>query len=186
MEKVSARQPWPSVGDPRDLTLRAEIRRHQFRQDTLIEILHQAQALFGCLSEPVLTLIARELKLPLSRVFGVATFYHLFSLQPAAIHTCTVCLGSACYVEGGEAILQRWQQHLGIPCGTRTPDGQIALTTVYCIGACGIAPAVVLDEQVIGRETPASADQHLREWLASLDTQSAPLPVGSPSLEPLS
>lgn len=140
------------------------MKRNQYRQDALIEVLHKAQESYGFLEEDVLKYIARALKLPLSRVYGVATFYHLFSLKPSGAHTCVVCLGTACYVKGSGQVLEALEKKVGIHQGETTPDGQISLMTVRCIGACGIAPAVVYDGSVSGRQTPEAVIEKIKDW----------------------
>ena len=133
------------------------MKRHQYRADALIEVLHVAQELFGCLEEEVLTHVAHGLKLPLSKVYGVATFYHLFSLKPSGAHSCVVCMGTACYVKGSGQILDGLKAELGIEVGETTADGQVSLMSARCLGACGIAPAIVLDGTVLGKLEPAEA-----------------------------
>jgi bidirectional [NiFe] hydrogenase diaphorase subunit len=105
----------------------------------------------------VLTHVAHGLKLPLSKVYGVATFYHLFSLKPSGAHSCVVCMGTACYVKGSGQILDGLRTELGIEAGETTADGQVSLTVARCLGACGIAPAIVLDGAVLGKLEPAAA-----------------------------
>jgi bidirectional [NiFe] hydrogenase diaphorase subunit len=95
-------------------------------------------------------------------VYGVATFYHLFSLKPNGAHTCVVCLGTACYVKGGNQILEALEQELGIQVGQTTEDGKVSLMAARCLGACGIAPAVVMDGAVSGKQTADSALDKLR------------------------
>lgn len=153
-----------SSGDKRFKTLDITMKRSQFRQDALIEVLHKAQEIFGYLEEDVLIYVARGLKLPLSRVFGVATFYHLFSLKPSGAHTCVVCLGTACYVKGSGDVLTALEKETGIHQGETTADGQVSLMTARCIGACGIAPAVVFDGKVAGQVQPEAALERLKEW----------------------
>ncbi|NWG20340.1 MAG: bidirectional hydrogenase complex protein HoxE [Chloroflexi bacterium] len=145
--------PHPS-GDNRFRLLEAAMKKHQYRPDALIEVLHRAQELFGYLSTDLLLYIAHSLHLPPSRVYGVATFYHFFSMAPKGQHSCVVCLGTACYVRGSAAILAAAERHLGIKAGTTTPDGHISLETARCLGACGIAPTVVVDGTVTGHQTP--------------------------------
>ncbi|MCU0491193.1 MAG: bidirectional hydrogenase complex protein HoxE [Chloroflexaceae bacterium] len=140
-------------GDNRYKILEATMRRQQHQPDALIEVLHKTQELFGFLSPDLLTYIARSLHLPLSRVYGVATFYHFFSLAPPGEHTCTVCLGTACYVKGAAALLAEAEQIAGVKAGNTTPDHQLTIATARCLGACGIAPAVVFDGNVVGRLT---------------------------------
>lgn len=135
--------------------LDATMTRHQHRQDALIEILHEAQSLFGHLPADVLSHVARALELPPSRVQGVATFYHLFTLRPPAPHCCIVCTGTACFVEGADGLLAAAEgsAHAGI-----------AVQTTRCIGACGIAPAVVYDGDAAGRQSPESVSARLGGW----------------------
>jgi bidirectional [NiFe] hydrogenase diaphorase subunit len=153
-------------GDKRFKVLDITMKRNQHRQDALIEILHKAQESFGYLEEDVLIYIARSLKLPLSRVYGVATFYHLFSLKPSGKHMCVVCMGTACYVKGGSDLLKAIAEDIHLKPGQTTPDGEISLTTARCIGACGIAPAVVYDGEVSGKQTSADVLAKLQPWKA--------------------
>lgn len=148
-------------------TLDLAMKRNHYRQDALIEVLHQAQATFGYLAEDVLIYVARGLKLPLSRVYGVATFYHLFSLKPSGEHTCVVCLGTTCFVKGAKALLDIIDQEIGIHPGETTPDRQISLLTARCVGACGIAPVVVFDGRVSGRQTPEEVSASIQNWRAN-------------------
>jgi bidirectional [NiFe] hydrogenase diaphorase subunit len=159
-----------SSGDKRFKVLDITMKRNQYRQDALIEVLHKAQEAFGYLEEDVLLYVARGLKLPLSRVYGVATFYHLFSMKPSGDHTCVVCLGTACYVKGGGEIVTGIEQKFGIRPGDTTPDGQISVMAARCIGACGIAPAVVFDGTVAGKQTPEMAIARLEKYQNTDDT----------------
>jgi bidirectional [NiFe] hydrogenase diaphorase subunit len=139
--------------DRRFKALDMTMKRHQYKPDALIEILHKAQESFGFLEEDVLIYIARGLKLPLSRVYGVATFYHLFSLKPSGAHTCVVCLGTACHVKGASKLMAALEAELGIDLGETTADGNVSLMAARCLGACGIAPAMVIDGTVSGKQT---------------------------------
>jgi bidirectional [NiFe] hydrogenase diaphorase subunit len=154
--------PHPS-GDKRFKLLDVAIKRHQFRQDALIEILHKAQELFGFLDTDVLIYIARALRAPHSRVYGVATFYNFFKMKPAGEHTCTVCMGTACYVKGAGTILEALEAEHGIKAGETTPDQKLSLVTARCVGACGLAPAVVLDEDLEGKLTPEATLERVRD-----------------------
>src|SRR5215468_4561340 len=109
-------------GDKRFKILEAHMKKHQFKQDALIEVLHKAQELFGFLEDDLLLFIAYRLKLPASRVYGVATFYHFFTLKPQGRHTCVVCMGTACYVKGADKVLAAIQEKAGIRTGETTPD----------------------------------------------------------------
>src|SRR3974390_3411930 len=125
-------------GDKRFKILEAHIKKHQFKQDALIEVLHKAQELFGYLEDDLLLFIAYRLKLPASRVYGVATFYHFFTLKPKGRHTCVVCMGTACYVKGADKVLAAVQQQARIKAGETTPDNQGFLMMAPCMGACGV------------------------------------------------
>lgn len=155
----------PAKADQRMKMLDAAIKKSQFRQDALIEILHKAQELFGYLDAPVLRHVARSLKLPPSRVYGVATFYHLFSLKPQGEHVCVVCMGTACYVKGADRLLERAEAFAGCKAGQTTRDGKVSILTARCIGACGIAPAVVYDQATAGKQTIEQVEAHLKGWL---------------------
>jgi bidirectional [NiFe] hydrogenase diaphorase subunit len=152
-------------GDNRFQLLDACMKRHRFAPDALIEVLHTAQELFGYLQNDLLHYIAHGLKLPPSRVYGVATFYHYFSFAPNGKHTCVVCLGTACYVKGAEALLESIEKRLGIVAGKTTPDGQVSLTTARCLGACGLAPVVVYDGALAGNQKPEMTREHMKGWL---------------------
>jgi bidirectional [NiFe] hydrogenase diaphorase subunit len=153
-------------GDKRFKLLEVAMKRHQFRQDALIEVLHSAQELFGFLDLDLLYFVSRHLKLPPSRVFGVATFYAFFTLKPKGRHTCVVCTGTACYVKGATQLLHAVESSAGIKPGETTPDGELSLVTARCLGACGIAPAVVLDGTVLGHQTDELLTKQLEGWLA--------------------
>lgn len=152
--------------DNRLKILEATMKRHQYRPDALIEVLHKAQELYSYLSPELLTQIARKLDLPPSRVYGVATFYHFFSLAPQGKHTCVICLGTACYVKNSAGLLAAIEQETGLKAGETGADGQLALLTVRCLGACGIAPAIVLDGTVVGHATPEVICGRVRAMLA--------------------
>jgi len=158
-----AAPPHPS-GDKRYKILETQMKRHQFKQDALIEILHKAQELFGFLDDGLLLFIAHNLKLPPSRVYGVATFYHFFSLKPGGEHTCVVCMGTACYVKGADRVLEALERHTGVKAGETTPDKKVSLLTARCIGTCGIAPAVVYDGAVTARQSPEDALNKVKGW----------------------
>jgi bidirectional [NiFe] hydrogenase diaphorase subunit len=156
--------PHPS-GDKRFKLLTVTIKKNLYRQDALIEVLHTAQSLFGYLEIDVLFFIARGLKLPPSRVYGVATFYNFFSLKPKGEHTCVVCTGTACYVKGADALLDAVAKEARVKAGETTADNRLSLLTARCLGACGIAPAVVLDGAVKGHATADSLVGHVKGWL---------------------
>src|SRR5262245_28034887 len=152
-------------GDKRFKLLEVAMKKHQFRPDALIEVLHAAQQLFGYLELDLLLFIARHLKLPPSRVYGVATFYHFFTLKPKGKHTCVVCTWTACYVKGADGLLAAVKQQAGVGPGETTSDGNLSVVTARCLGACGIAPAAVLDGTVKGHETPDALLADVKGWV---------------------
>lgn len=146
--------------------LDAFMRKVQFRGDALIAVLHKAQELFGFLDRPILKHVARTLKLPASRVYGVATFYHLFRLKPQGEHTCEVCLGTACFVKGAQELVDAVEQTAEIHVGETTPDGKLSLVVSRCIGTCSIAPLVVMDEQIVGPISAEMLSTRVQEWMS--------------------
>jgi bidirectional [NiFe] hydrogenase diaphorase subunit len=152
-------------GDNRFKMLDASLKRHRFAPDALIEVLHTAQELFGFLQNDLLHYIAQGLKLPPSRVYGVATFYHFFSFAPKGKHTCVVCTGTACYVKGADALLESIERRVGTVAGKTTADGRVTLMTARCLGACGLAPVAVYDGEVAGNQKPELALEHVKGWL---------------------
>jgi bidirectional [NiFe] hydrogenase diaphorase subunit len=137
-------------GDQRFALLDTALRRARHEPHQLIEVLHKAQEIFGHLSEDVLVYVARDLRLPRARVYGVATFYHLFRFAPAGEHACSVCTGTACFVKGADGIVDALQREHGVLSGQTTADGRLSLTTARCIGSCGLAPVVLVDGEVLG------------------------------------
>ncbi|MEI8289169.1 MAG: bidirectional hydrogenase complex protein HoxE [Verrucomicrobiota bacterium] len=151
-------------GDKRFKILEVHMKKLQFKQDALIEVLHKAQELFGYLEDDVLLFVAHHLKLPPSRVYGVATFYHFFTLKPQGQHTCVVCKGTACYVKGADKIISAIAELYKIAPGETTKDNKVSLLAARCIGACGIAPAVVFDGQVAAKQTSESTLEKIKNW----------------------
>jgi bidirectional [NiFe] hydrogenase diaphorase subunit len=149
--------------DPRYKLVERTLKRCHYQQDALIEVLHTAQEAFGFLTEELMIYVARELKLPQSWVYGVATFYHFFSLEPQGEHTCVVCMGTACYVKRAAEIVSVVREEFGIAPGQTTSDGKLSLATARCLGSCGLAPVLVVDNEVLGKETPGSTLNKLKE-----------------------
>ncbi len=156
-------------GDERFALLDKALKRARFEQDQLVELLHTAQEVFGYLSNDVLIYLARQLRLPPSRVLGVASFYHLFTFEAPGDHICTVCLGTACYVKGAEEVVEGTAQALGVPAGQTSDDGRLTLWTARCVGSCGLAPVVVFDGTVLGKQTTDELVTHIREVFAAED-----------------
>ncbi|MBI1278115.1 MAG: NAD(P)H-dependent oxidoreductase subunit E [Anaerolineaceae bacterium] len=154
----------PPNDDKRWRIINATMRRHGYKPGALIETLHDAQEAFGYLDETTLHYISANLHVPLSRAYGVATFYNYFRLKPQGLHSCVVCLGTACYIKDSPTILERIQTGLGIQPQQTTPDGQISLSIAHCVGMCWLAPVVLGDEQVIEQMTETNALEKIQEW----------------------
>jgi NADH:ubiquinone oxidoreductase subunit E len=152
---VAAPSPDLSAASPAvastDEALAAILGRHGHRADALIEVLHQLQERHGHLSKPLLRQVARGLRLPLSRVYGVASFYHLFRLEPPSAHCCAVCLGTACFVRGGGELAAALAARLGTRLDGPPTSGGWSLQAVSCLGACGQAPVLVVDGALVPR-----------------------------------
>jgi bidirectional [NiFe] hydrogenase diaphorase subunit len=158
--------PLPS-DDKRWKIVNGTMRRYGYARNALIETLHTAQSSFGYLDEVAIRFVAKSLHVPLSQAYGVVTFYHHFSLKPAGKHTCTVCMGTACYIKGADKLLAEAQKHLGIKPGETTPDNNISLMTARCVGACGRAPVVLEDSELVGLIHPDQLVQKLEGWEAN-------------------
>ncbi|WP_082707875.1 NADH-quinone oxidoreductase subunit NuoE [Paenibacillus sp. DMB5] len=139
---------------------------NQFKQmkGALIPILHEVQDVYGFLPEPVLQVVSAELDLPMSEIYGVASFYHFFSLTPKGEHVIHVCMGTACYIKGAQGILDRLSTELKVPVQGTTEDNKFTLEATRCLGACGLAPVLTIGEKVHGRLTPNSVPKMLKEY----------------------
>ena len=154
-EKKPAEKGKPPADSPFIQVDRA-LKRCQYSQDALIEVLHAAQETFGFLSDETMMYIARELKLPPSWVFGVATFYHFFNLKPQGEHRCTICMGTACFVKRAGDIVEALEKEFDVKAGETTADGKLSVNIARCLGNCGLAPMIILDGEVHARQTPDS------------------------------
>jgi NADH-quinone oxidoreductase subunit E/NADP-reducing hydrogenase subunit HndA len=130
----------------------------------VINVLHKVQGEFGYLPAEVQELVAKELNIPVSRVYGIVSFYSFFTMTPKGEHPISVCLGTACYVRGAEKVLDELKRQLGINVGEVTPDGKFSLTCLRCVGACGLAPVIEVGEKVYGRMTPDRVKDVLAEY----------------------
>jgi bidirectional [NiFe] hydrogenase diaphorase subunit len=139
--------------DKRWRIVETRMRRVGQRPDALIEVLHAAQEAFGFLDTDALEYVGRSLGVPLSKVYGVATFYSFFTLKPQGEHACVVCTGTACYINGAGGIVAAIRRELGVRPGETTPDGKLSLLTARCLGSCSLAPAMILDGEVRGKLT---------------------------------
>lgn len=153
----------PPSDDKRWRIVNATMRRYGYTPQALIETLHSVQEAFGYLDDESLTFVAHRLQVPLSKAYGVATFYHFFSLKPPADHNCVVCLGTACYIKGSEEMAHRLGEAYGIQEGEITPDGSFTLLSAHCVGACGLAPVAVVDGEMVGGLTVDNVVEIVRE-----------------------
>ena len=133
------------------------------RPDALIEILHAVQAALGYVPEPVVPILADALNLSRAEVHGVVTFYHDFRREPGGRHVLKMCRAEACQAMGGEALVARAEDRLGIACGSTSADGRITLEPIYCLGLCATAPSAMLDGQLVGRLTAPKLDALLKD-----------------------
>lgn len=158
----------PPDDDKRWRIVNATMRRHGYSPHALIETLHTVQESFGFLDETSMRYVAYSLRIPLSRVYGVATFYNHFMMKPKGAHNCVVCLGTACYIKHSTNILEKLQQTLQIEPGETTPDGQISLTVAHCVGMCWLAPVLLFDNEAQGDITPEAAIARVQEWMSNV------------------
>ncbi len=130
------------------------IARHKGEPGALMPVLQEAQNIFGYVPMDVQQIIADGLGTTLAEVYGVATFYAQFSLEPKGQYVVGVCLGTACYVKGSQKVLDKLSEELKVPVGKTTPDGRFTLNATRCLGACGLAPVMMINDEVYGRLTP--------------------------------
>jgi NADH:ubiquinone oxidoreductase subunit E len=134
------------------------------RKDTLIMTLHRAQKIFGYLPEVVQVYIAGQYSIPHSEVSGVISFYNFFTTTPKGKVQVNVCLGTACYVNGADKVLQEFEQVLGVKSGEVTPDGKFSIESLRCVGACGLAPVVTINQKVYGKVKPGDVREILEKY----------------------
>lgn len=156
--------PMPSE-DKRWRIVDGTARRNGLNRHALIETLHTVQEAFGYIDDDALRFVAKRLRVPLSSAYGVATFYHFFTLKPKGKHTCVVCQGTACYIKGAPKLIETMGAKLGIKPGETTEDGQVSLMSARCVGSCGLAPAVVYDGEVAGKVTADHMIKKLEGWV---------------------
>lgn len=141
------------------------IKAHKGEKGALMPVLHEAQNIYGYLPAEVQTVIADGLNVPLAEVYGVATFYSQFSLNPKGKHRVSVCLGTACYVKGSDKILAEIEKELRISCGECTPDKKFSIDSCRCVGACGLAPVMIVDGDVYGKLNPKEVAAILDKYM---------------------
>jgi len=152
------------VDSPQDLQLNEMLDHYRGYDGALIPVLQGAQDIYGYLPAEVLEKISQELKIPFSEVFGVVTFYAQFHLKPRGRNIIRVCLGTACHVLGGSRIFSRLQEILGVENGGTTEDLKFTLESVACIGACGLAPCIMINDDTHGRLVPDSLAKILEQY----------------------
>ncbi len=152
------------VDSSQDVQLAELLDHYRGYQGGLIPVLQGAQDIYGYLPAEVLEKIAKELKIPFSEVFGVVTFYAQFHLKPRGRHIVRVCLGTACHVLGGARIFERLQDLLGVENGGTTEDLRFTLESVACIGACGLAPCIMINDETHGRLVPDALEKILEQY----------------------
>jgi NADH:ubiquinone oxidoreductase subunit E len=140
------------------------IREQKKKLGPLMPVMQKAQHLFGALDFGVQNLIAEEMGIPMSDIYGVATFYSQFALEPKGQHVVSVCMGTACYVKNVEKVMEKLSEELGITPGKTTPDGKFTLEATRCLGCCGLAPVIMIDDQVYGRLTAAEVPGILEKY----------------------
>lgn len=152
--------------DKRRLMLEKVLKEHNYQESALLEILHHAQEIYGYLDKDLLMDISGSLNIPPSHVFGVTTFYSFFKLRKPGQHIVTGCLGTACYVKAVEQIMEAIEQEFNLKRGGSTSDGKLSLLITRCIGACAMAPNIVVDNEVIGKATKEIVIQRIRQVLS--------------------
>ncbi|HNV95267.1 MAG TPA: NADH-quinone oxidoreductase subunit NuoE [Bacteroidales bacterium] len=130
----------------------------------LINILHTVQSEFGYLPAEVQEIIAKELKISVAKIYGIVTFYSFFTMTPKGEHPISVCLGTACYVRGAEKVLDEFKKQLNIKIGESTSDGKFSINCLRCVGACGLAPVVMIGDKTYGRVAPEQVKEILEEY----------------------
>ncbi len=158
---VARAKPHAPSDDERWRVVETRMRSLGNRPDALIETLHSVQEAFGSIDDDALRYVSDTLSVPPSTTFGVATFYHYFRLQPQGRHTCVVCTGTACYINGARDLLAAIEERLGVGSHGTTADGRLSIGTGRCFGCCSLAPAVIVDGDVDGRVDPERLVQRL-------------------------
>ena len=147
-----------------ELQLKEVIAARKEQPGCLMPVLQQAQEIYGYLPIEVQAIVAEGLGISLSEVYGVATFYSQFRLNPKGIYRISICLGTACYVKGAAKVLEAVERKLGIQVGECTPDGLFSLESCRCVGACGLAPVMMINDEVFGRMTPEQVPVILEDY----------------------
>lgn len=153
------------LSEPVEVLIKSTCARFRNDEHELINVLHELQHQLGYLPEEVQQMVARELHIPVAKVYGVVTFYSFFTMIPKGKYDISICLGTACYVRGGELILEEFKRRLNIGVGETSADGLFSLNCIRCVGACGLAPVVTVGEKVYGRVTPQQVKRIIDEYI---------------------
>ena len=153
------------MADNMEKNLQEIIERYKDTEGALIPVLHEAQELYGYLPMEVQLAISKGLQIPLAEIYGVVSFYSQFSTEPKGKYRISVCLGTACYVKGAQEILQTLESRLGIEVGQCTDDGMFSIEPCRCVGACGLAPVVTINDEVYGKLVPDDVDRLIDKYM---------------------
>ena len=157
--------------DKRLLMFENFMKEYLYQKSALLEILHTAQELYGYLDKELLTFISEALNLPPSHVYGVATFYNFFKLKKPGEHVVTACMGTACYVKGVEEIISAIEREFNLERGKSTADGRLSLFVTRCIGACAMAPNIIIDDEVMSKSTNESVIERIKLLLGGVKVE---------------
>ncbi len=144
--------------------LKEVCKKFDYDKSELINVLHAAQGIFGYLPAEVQEIVADQLNVNIAHVYGVVTFYSFFTMTPKGEHPISICMGTACYVRGAEKVLAEFKRLLDVKVGETTPDGKFSVSSLRCVGACGLAPVVTVGEKVYGRVAPEDVKDILAEY----------------------
>ena len=157
--------------DNRRVLLEKVLKEHNYQESALLEILHRAQEIYGYLDKDLLMDVAESLNIPPSHVYGVTTFYSFFKLKKPGQHIVTGCLGTACYVREVEQIMEAVEKEFNLKRGESTSDGKLSLLITRCIGACAMAPNIVVDDEVIGKATKEIVIEKIKNVLGGIKAE---------------
>lgn len=179
---INYQKPSVPTDDKRWKIVDRTMRQNGYEGHALIQVLHTVQETFGFLDEDAMKYVAASLRVPYSQVYGVATFYHFFTLKPQGEHTCVVCTGTACYIKGAQELLEAVESATGAKPGETSADGKVSVVTARCIGSCGLAPIAILDGDMSGKITPAELKEKVCKWTTLCKDCNGALPAGIPTM----
>ncbi len=153
------------LSETAEVLIKSICARYNNKGSELINVLHEVQHHLGYLPEEVQYVIARELKISVAKVYGVVTFYSFFTMQPKGKYEVSICMGTACYVRGGELLVEEFKRRLKVDIGQTTDDGLFSLTAVRCVGACGLAPVISVGDKIYGNVTTQQVRRIIDEYI---------------------